>query len=208
MPYIRRLPSGLWQATVRDKSGERHSTTDPLKGVVKKWAAEQEAAIARGPYRDPRLGEIKVGAWHARVSAVRGIEEITKTKNMSLWRTHCEPQWANWPMAAVARLEAQEWVNRLAATRRARHRGKPVDGDDEDVPLLSPATIADIVHVMSSLYRLAMREHPPLVMVNPFADLELPVIEPRPVEFYEREEAAALYASAEAAPGPQWRTLD
>jgi len=126
---------------------------------------------------------------------------------MSLWRTHCEPQWAKWPMAAVARLDAQEWVNRLAATRRARHQGKPVTDDDEDVPLLGAATIADIVHVMSSLYRLAMREHPPLVLVNPFADLELPVIDPRPVEFYERDEAEALYAAAQDVSGPGARTL-
>lgn len=70
-------------------------------------------------------------------------------------------------------------------------------------PLLGAATIADIVHLMSCLYRLAMREHPRLVTVNPFADLGLPKIEPRPVEFYEPEEAAALY---EATSG-QWRTL-
>ena len=55
---------------------------------------------------------------------------------------------------------------------------------------------------MSSLYRLAMREQPPLVIVNPFADLELPRIEPRPVQFYERDEAAALYEAA-----GEWRTL-
>ena len=59
--------------------------------------------------------------------------------------------------------------------------------------MLGAATIADIAHLMSSLYRLAMHEHPPLVIVNPFADLELPEIGPRPVEFYERDEAAALY---------------
>jgi hypothetical protein len=47
-----------------------------------------------------------------------------------------------------------------------------------------------------------MREHPPLVIVNPFADLELPTIEPRPVEFYERDEAQALYEAA-----GEWRTL-
>jgi integrase len=202
MAYIRKLPSGKWQATVRDRSGERHTMTDPLKSVVKKWATDQESAIARGNFRDPRLGEIKIGDWYARVSRARGIEEITKTKNMSLWRTHCEPEWAKWPMGAVARLEAQEWVNRLEATRRARHKGRPVGDDDEDVPVLSAATVADIVHIMSSLYRLAMREHPPLVMVNPFADLDLPVIEPRPVQFYEREEAEALYEAA-----GEWRTL-
>jgi integrase len=162
-----------------------------------------EAQLARGDFRDPRLGDIKVGEWHARVTRARGIEEVTKDKNASLWRTHCEPEWAAWPMAAVTRLEAQSWVDRLRSTRRARHQGRAVTDVGEDVPVLSAATIADIVHLMSSVYRLAMREHPPLVTVNPFADLELPKIEPRPVEFYEHEEAAALYEAT----GGQWRIL-
>jgi integrase len=171
--------------------------------VVKKWAAEQEALLARGEFRDPRLGEIKVGAWYDRVARARGIEEVTQAKLASLWRTHCEPEWADWPMAAVMRLDAQAWVERLRATRRARHRGRAVTSDDADVPALSAATIADIAHLMSSLYHLAMREHPPLVLANPFADLELPRIEPRPVEYYEHEEAEALYEATEG----QWRAL-
>ncbi len=206
MSYIRRLPSGKWQATVRGPDGRRHTFTDGLKMTVRKWAAEQEALAARGEFRDPRLGEVKIGDWHTRVTRARGIEAVTKVKNASLWRTHCEPEWAAWPMAAVTRLEAQEWVDRLTSTRPARHRGKPAANGDEDVPVLSAATIADIAHLMSSLYRLAMREHPPLVIVNPFADLELPKIEPRPVEFYEHDEARALYEAAWEL-GAQWRTL-
>ena len=200
--YVRKLPSGLWQATVRGPDGRRHTKTDRLKTAVKQWGTDQESALAQGDFRDPRLGETKVGDWHDRVTRARGIEAVTKVKNASLWRTHCEPEWAAWPMSAVTRLEAQEWVNRLTTTRRARHKGKPVADEDQDVPVLGAATIADVSHLMSSLYRLAMREHPPLVIVNPFADLELPEIEPRPVEFYEHAEAAALY---EASGG--WRTL-
>ena len=79
-----------------------------------------------------------------------------------------------------------------------RHKGKPVLAGDEDVPVLSPATICDLVHVMSQIYTAAMREHPPIVLVNPFDHLELPVIEPRPVEFLEHDEAEALYAAIEA----------
>lgn len=81
-------------------------------------------------------------------------------------------------MSAVARLEAQAWVDRLKSTRRARHHGKPVTDGDASVPVLGAATIHDFVHLMSSLYRLAMRESPPVVAVNPFADLELLRIEP------------------------------
>jgi integrase len=206
MAYYRRLPSGLWQATIRGRDGKRHTETDKLKSVVKQWATQQEAAIARGEFRDPRLGDIKVAAWHARVVRARGIEDITKAKNASLWRTHCEPEWGGWQMGAITRLDAQEWVNRLRATRRARHKGRVADPADEEVPVISPATIADTVHIMSQLYTAAMREHPPIVLTNPFDHLELPRIEPRPVEFLEHDEAAALY-EATGAIAAQWRTL-
>jgi integrase len=206
MAYIRKLPSGKWQATVRDRAGERHSNTDPLKSVVKRWAAEQEASISRGDFRDPRLGELRITDWHGRVSRSRGIEEVTKDKNASLWRTHCEPEWGKWPMAGVTRLEAQAWVDRLKVTRLARHKGRAVVDDDEEVPFLSPATIHDAVHIMTQLYTAAMREHPPLVTVNPFDHLELPKIEPRPVQFFEREEAEAVYRALEAR-GTEWRVL-
>jgi integrase len=59
---------------------------------------------------------------------------------------------------------------------------------------------------MSGLYRLAMRERPPLVTVNPFADIELPTIEPYALDFYEPGEAEALYDAAGAI-APRWRTL-
>jgi hypothetical protein len=54
-----------------------------------------------------------------------------------------------------------------------------VQAGDQDVPVLSPATIRDIVFLMSNLYKTAMRENPPLVVVNPFSDLELPGLDPR-----------------------------
>jgi integrase len=60
---------------------------------------------------------------------------------------------------------------------------------------------------MSSLYRVAMKEDPPLVMSNPFAELDLPEITPRPVDFYEPDEADALYGAIEALADPKWRTL-
>ena len=78
-------------------------------------------------------------------------------------------------------------------------------------PLLSPATIRDAVFLMSSLYKAAMRENPPLVTVNPFSDLELPEREPHAIDFYEHDEAAAVFAAIEATAGwrgghsPSWR---
>lgn len=202
MSYLRKLPSGKWQATVRGPDGRKHTTTDPLKSVVRAWAAEQEASFARGDTRDPRAGEIRVGDWYARYAAASGVQAITATKNRSLWATHCEPKWARWRMSAITRMEAQGWVGELRKTRLARWRGRDVADGQDGVPFLSAATIADVVHIMSALFRAATKEQPPVVLANPFADLELPVIEPRPVEFYERDEAAAMYEAA-----GEWRTL-
>lgn len=192
---------------MRGPDGRRHTETGKLKSVVRTWAVAQEAQFRQGDVRDPRSGDIRVGAWHARYAAAAGVEAITSVKNASIWVTHCEPRWARWRMSAVTRMEAQAWVGELRATRLARHRGRGTAAGDEDVPRLSPATIRDVVHVMSALYRAAMKEYPPVVLANPFAELDLPVIEPRPVQFYEPGEAAALYAAVESLSGAAMRTL-
>jgi len=49
---------------------------------------------------------------------------------------------------------------------------------------------------MSQLYGMAMKETPPIVTVNPFAGLELPVIRPHEIDFLERGEAEALFTAA------------
>jgi hypothetical protein len=92
--------------------------------------------MARGEFRDPRLAEIKIGDWYRR-SAAHAVATPTAAKLESLWRTHCEREWAAWPMGAVTRMEAQEWVKRLTATRRARHKGRDTEEGDKDVPALS-----------------------------------------------------------------------
>lgn len=187
MSYIRRLPSGKWQATVRGPDGRKHTRTDRLKSVADNWAKQQEAT-PRGERRDPRAGDVKVADWHSRYVAAAVVEAPTVKKNASLWSVHCEPKWAGWKMSAVTRMEAQGWVGEL---RRKT---------------LSAATVADIVHIMSAMYKAAMKETPAVVITNPFADLSLPVIEPRPVQFLEPDEAAALYEAAGAI-DPRWRVL-
>ncbi|MFE3461325.1 tyrosine-type recombinase/integrase [Nocardiopsis aegyptia] len=209
MASFRKLPSGKWQATVRDPSGKRHTHSDKLKSVVKAWASDQEAKFAAGDTRSPRAGEIRVGAWRGRWTTGRVVDGPTEKKNDSLWRTHCGPRWADWPMAAITREDAQAWVGQLMETRRRRHKGKPVERvDDDEVPFLSPATIHDIVHLMTALYKAAMRQTPPIVTVNPFTDLELPKRKATVVEFYEPAEAQALYESLELLDhGDRWRTM-
>ena len=69
MSYVRRLPSGKWQATVRGPDGRKHTKSHRLQVVVSKWATDQEAKFNRGDVRDPRAGDIKVSEWHRRYAA-------------------------------------------------------------------------------------------------------------------------------------------
>lgn len=206
MAYIRKLPSGKYQATVRHPSGKRIPFTDPLKKVVKEWALDMEARFRRGDLRDPRAGHITVTEWYARWFAARGVEPVTLAKIASIWSTHCEPKWATWPMDSITAMEAQEWTNVLTRTRRARHLGRPVERG-ADSPLLAAATVREAVNLMSSLYVGAMKGQPPIVLGNPFADLELPRIPPAPPDFLDHEEADAIVAAvAQLRPGEGWDT--
>jgi integrase len=206
MPYVRRLPSGRWQATVRNPrlppGRNRLTKSHPLRKVVTEWAREQEAAFARGETRDPRAGRVTVGDWYARWSAAHVVAAGTRRKLETYWRTHCEPKWAAWRLADVTRMEAQGWVRQLEQTRVTGRWGRPLDR------LLAPATIEQIVTVMSSLYAAALAERPPLVLDSPFAGLALPTVPPGRIVWYTREEHAAIVAALRAVAGGQpWAVM-
>jgi len=194
MPHIRKLPSGKHQANVRHPSGKRITKTFALKRQATEWGRDLEAQFRQGDLRDPRAGHITVAEWYSRWYAARGIESVTKAKIASIWATHCEPQWGTWPMDAITAMEAQEWANRLRKTKRARHLGRPVE-DGDDSPYLAAATVREIVDLMSSLYLGAMKGRPPIVLANPFADLDLPRKSKSPPDFLDHDEAAAIIAA-------------
>jgi integrase len=206
MPYLRKLPSGRWQATVRHPSGRRISKTDALKKVVAEWGREEEAKYARGDVRDPRAGRVTVAEWYERWSAARSVDPATAAKTASNWRTHCGPKWSTWPMDSITRMEAQAWANVVRNKRRARHKGVDADRHD-DVPTLAADTVHQIVNVMSALFEAACNERPPITLSNPFVDLELPTVPPAPIDFYSHDEAEALLAVLERDYPPQWAAL-
>lgn len=205
MAYIRRLPSGKWQATVRHPSGKRITETDKVKRVVERWAAELEVQFARGEIRDPRAGRITVGEWYKRWSAARVIEASTRHTEHGRWNTHCGPMWATWPMEAITRMEAQAWVRQLEQTTRARWGGRAVASGESE--MLMPATIHGVVALMTNLFGAALKESPPVVLANPFYRLDLPTIAPTRVVFFDHAEADAILAHLRRNYAPRWAVL-
>jgi len=115
--YVRKLPSGKWQATVKHPSGKRHTKTDPLKKVVTDWASDLENAIRRGDYLDPKAGKITLSEWWAVWLTTRTVARATTAKNESHWRVHVQPAFGTWPLDSIQQLDVKQWVARMVAAK-------------------------------------------------------------------------------------------
>ena len=109
MAYIRRLPSGKYQATVRRPDGTKITRSDPLRRVVATWAKQAEADIGRGQWRDPVRHAITLEQWWAQWSAGRIVEEETARGDQSMWRNHLGPQLGGMDLASLSRAGVQAW---------------------------------------------------------------------------------------------------
>lgn len=92
-------------------------------------------------------------------------------------------------MNAVTRSEAQAWVNTLLETPSRR---QPKDADEDEVVFLSGATVRAVASLMRTLYASAVKESPPIVLTNPFADLSLPPASSQTLTWFEHDEVTAL----------------
>lgn len=168
MAYIRKLPSGKFQATVRLPNGRRKTFTDPLKRVVAARAAEIESAITHGdalPLRDRKL---TVAGWESKWSRARHVEPVTAAKNASMMRVHVLPRWGDWPLHAVGRLDVQTWVNDM-------HRAG-----------VGANTIAGSYRLLSRMFADAVLEG--LVASSPCREVDLPRVQKPAERWLTREE--------------------
>jgi integrase len=112
MAWITQLPSGLWMATVYTPLGRRTKTHD-LKSMVKRWADEQERAVDRGDWIDPRQGETTIGDWWERSKNSRRRELASRRRDESHWRCHVGPYWAKVPLGGVLKPDVSTWVETM-----------------------------------------------------------------------------------------------
>lgn len=112
MAWIHRRKSGIWEAVVRTPAGRR-PFTHRLKGVVEKWAAEQEAAIDRGDWIDPRRSATTVDEIWRKHGGARRLEMASRKRDASIYRNHVRPRWGDEEVGAIVKPDVQEWVNQL-----------------------------------------------------------------------------------------------
>lgn len=70
---VRKLPSGRWQARYTGPDGAMRTLgTYPTKAEADHTLAHEVSRMARGAWRDPRLGEQPLGHWFRGWVATRG----------------------------------------------------------------------------------------------------------------------------------------
>lgn len=183
MPYIRKLPSGKWNAVVRLPNGSRRTHTARLKDEVVRWAREQEDLIRRGVTRDPRLGQTLLGDWFERWWKARSVAPTTAAKDESRWRTHVRPRWATWPMESIARIDIQAWVKAMTEAGVGAH------------------TVVGSYHLLAAMLHDATLETPQLILASPCHDIDLPAIGKKRAKVFSEAQLTQLIAEL---PG-QWR---
>ncbi|RZU49204.1 site-specific recombinase XerD [Krasilnikovia cinnamomea] len=154
MGHTTPTPAGNWRANWRDASGKQKAKTFQTKREAKAFLAEIESTLTRGTYVDPHAGRMRLGTFAARWQQARSDELATRARVASVLRTHVLPRWGDTPIGKVDHLAVQQWVTDLAG------RG------------LSPASVADCHHVLSSILRAAVRDR--LIGTNPCDGVKVP----------------------------------
>lgn len=178
MAYIRKLPSGKWQATMRGADGKKHTKTDPLKKIVKDWAAAEEAKVAQGRWRDPRQGRLTVGEWSRKWFAARVVEAGTRRGDDSTLRTHILPHWSDWRLYTITSLDVQTWIRQRQKDGAGAH------------------SVRRAYNLFSTMLKDAVTAG--VLAESPCRDIDKPATPPKLPAWFTREQLDLLRAELEA----------
>lgn len=172
MASFRKLPSGLWQASVRLPSGKRITQTAKLKGRVQAWATEQEALINKGHKIDPRAGRMPLPEWHETWTAARVVEDETRRNDTGCWRNHIGPHWAEWRIGDIGRIDVQSWVRAMQKAGVGNHM------------------VRMAYNLLAGMLGDAALEG--VIPVSPCQGIDLPPTPPKPPAWFTREQVDAI----------------
>lgn len=173
MAYLRRLPSGRWQATVRLPDGRRATYTAALKGEAREWGAEQERRIRTGTWRDPRTTRVTLREWWSRWYAARIVEERT-TRGEQAAVQRVLDRFGSHPIGSIGRMEVQGWVSALHGAG------------------VGPAAIWQAHKLLATCMAAAADEG--VIPASPCRRITLPRMDPPPVHWFSRDQVDAIRA--------------
>ena len=116
--WIRKLPSGRWQARYRGNDSVLRPAphTFRTKGMAEQWLAGVEADLMRGSWTVPNPSSESVAVWAERWMATKlNLKPKTKADYDIRLRAYVLPRWGDTPISKITRGDIQAWVQELVA---------------------------------------------------------------------------------------------
>src|SRR5579864_7157205 len=183
---VRQLPSGRWQARYLDEEGSQYAApnTFPTEAAADRFLAGVETDMARGTWRDPRLGSVMLRDWAAEFLTTKGhLKPKTLESYHSLLRSRILPEFGDAPIGDIKTSHVKRWASSMAA-----------EG-------LSASRRRQALLLLREMFDLAIADR--CLEISPCDGVPLPTL-PRPVQDYlTAEEVDRL---AETVP-PRFRLL-
>jgi integrase len=118
----RRDCSGSWQARFRNPAGEQKSETFPTKREAEAFLDKVRTAVRARSYRDPKRGEITLGAWWDLWWPTKGGAPATRNRKQYAWTAHLKPKWATTPIQALEYMALQAWLTAEVKGRESQRK--------------------------------------------------------------------------------------
>jgi integrase len=173
MAWVRKAPSGRWQARWRDPSGRHRVRTFRLKRDAEKFLATIEAAKVRGSYVDPSLGRVSFGSYTEEfLASAVDLRPSTRATYETEYRLYLKPALGAIPIASIRSTDLRTLVAELT------DRG------------VGARTVQLTHQVASRVLRQAVEDG--LIPANPASRVKKPATERRPIRILEADEVEAL----------------
>ena len=117
--WIRKLPSGRWQAHYKGADGKLHPAPNTFrtKGMAEQWLAGVEADLMRGNWLPPQRSKETVAMWAEKWMASKlNLKPKTRNDYEIRLRVYVLPKWGDTPIAKITRSDIQQWVQELVSS--------------------------------------------------------------------------------------------
>lgn len=170
---VRLLASGHWQARY-SHLGRRHEAdrTFATLGDANAFLADQESAIRRGAWIDPRAGKVLLGSYAAEWLRTRtDLAQGTRSLYEDLLAIHILPGLGDYALAAITPAQVRSWRVGLPATivARERQRAEAVARARNREPVVRPftgeSTAAKAYRLLSEIMASAISDE--MIVRNP-----------------------------------------
>lgn len=120
MAWIRKAPSGKWQARWRDPGGHQRVKTFRLKADAERFLVSVEDSMHRGAYQDPNAGRETFGVfWEAERERARRtgrLSERTLIAYDEIVRLYLSP-FATRPLSSITKADTEDMIRSRTRAR-------------------------------------------------------------------------------------------